>query len=43
MPPDMEENRRSFLATTVPLQEGLELSTSDHDAAQAVAAGLRDA
>ena len=38
-----EEDPRSFLATTAQLQEDLELSTSDHDAAQAVAAGLRDA
>ena len=41
MPPDMEETRSSFLATTVHLQEALELSNRDHDAAQAVSDGLR--
>ena len=40
---ETEEDPRSFLATTAQPQEDLELSTSDHDAAQAVAAGLRDA
>ena len=43
MHPGMEENPGSFLATTHPLEQDLELSTSDQDAAQAVAAGLRDA
>ena len=33
MPPDMEETRSSVLATTVHLQEALELSNRDHDAA----------
>ena len=37
------QDNSPFLATTVHLQEGLEVSTSDRDAAQAVAAGLRDA
>ena len=40
---ETEEDPRSFLATTAQLQEDLALSSSDHDAAQAVAAGLRDA
>ena len=40
---EAEDVRSSFLATTVHLQKGLEVSTSDRDAAQAVAAGLRDA
>ena len=40
---ETEEDRSSFLATTVHIPEGLEASTSDRDAAQAVAAGLRDA
>ena len=35
--------RSSFLATTVHLPEDLELSSRDHDAAQAVSDGLRDA
>ena len=35
--------RSSFLATTVRLTEDLELSSHDHDAAQAVSDGLRDA
>ena len=45
MTPDMEENPGSFLATTDPTRKDLDLdlSTSDHDAAQAVADGLRDA
>ena len=43
MTPDMEENPGSFLATTGPTRKNLDLSTSDQDAAQAVAAGLRDA
>ena len=40
---ETEEDRSSFLATTVHLQEDLELSSRDHDAAQAVSDGLRDA
>ena len=40
---ETEENRSSLLATTVHLQEDLELSSRDHDAAQAVSDGLRDA
>ena len=40
---DMEEDLPSVPATTVHFQEGLELSSSDQDAAQAVSAGLRDA
>ena len=40
---ETEEDPSSFLATTAQLQEDLEISTGDHDAAQAVAAGLRDA
>ena len=40
---ETEDVRSSFLATTVHLQEDLELSSRDHDAAQAVADGLRDA
>ena len=40
---ETEDVRSSFLATTVHLKDGIEISTSDHDAAQAVAAGLRDA
>ena len=43
MPADMEEDPSSFLATTGPTRQDLDLSTSDQDAAQAVAAGLRDA
>ena len=43
MPAGMQEDPGSFLATTHPLEQDLELSTSDQDAAQAVAAGLRDA
>ena len=39
---EAEDVRNSFLATTAQLQEDLELSTSDREAAQAVAAGLRD-
>ena len=40
---EAEDVRSSFLATTVHLQEDLELSSRDHDAAQAVSDGLRDA
>ena len=40
---EADQDNTYFLATTVQLQEGLEVSTSDRDAAQAVAAGLRDA
>ena len=40
---ETEDVRNSFIATTVHLNDGIEISTSDHDAAQAVAAGLRDA
>lgn len=40
---ETEDVRSSFIATTVHLKDGIEISTSDHDAAQAVAAGLRDA
>ena len=40
---ETEEDRSSFLATTGPTRKNLDLSTSDQDAAQAVAAGLRDA
>ena len=43
MSADREEERRSILATTVHLQEDLELSASDREAAEAVAEGLRDA
>ncbi len=43
MTSDTEEARRSIVATTAHLQEGLELSACDEEAAQAVAAGLRDA
>ena len=39
---DAEDIRSSFLATTVHLPEDLELSSRDHDAAQAVSDGLRD-
>ena len=42
-PMEAEDVRSSFLATTVHLQEDLELSSRDHDAAQAVSDGLRDA
>ena len=38
-----EDVHSSFLATTVHLQEDFELSSRDHDAAQAVGDGLRDA
>ena len=38
-----EDVRSSFLATTVHLKDGIEISTSDQDAAQAVKDGLRDA
>ena len=40
---ETEEDRSSFLATTHPPRHDLELSEQDQDAAQAVAAGLRDA
>ena len=40
---EAEDVRSSFLATTHPPRHGLELSEQDQDAAQAVAAGLRDA
>ena len=40
---ETEQDPSSFLATTVHIPEGLEASTSDRDAAHAVAAGLRDA
>ena len=43
MPVEVEEDRRSVLAAIGPLDQDLELSERDHDAAQAVAAGLRDA
>ena len=43
MAPDTEEDPGSFLATTGPVEQDLELSEQDRDAAQAVAAGLRDA
>ena len=43
MPADMEEDPSSFLAITGPTRKNLDLSTSDQDAAQAVADGLRDA
>ena len=43
MPADMEEDRRSVLATIGQLRESLVLSARDEEAAQAVAAGLRDA
>ena len=43
MSADMEEDPRSILAITGPTRQDLDLSTSDQDAAQAVAAGLRDA
>ena len=43
MSSDREGDRRSVLATIGPLDLDLELSERDHDAAQAVAAGLRDA
>ena len=43
MAADLEEERRSILAITGPTRQDLDLSTSDHDAAQAVADGLRGA
>ena len=43
MAPDMEEDRSSFLATTGPVEQDLELSEQDRAAAQAVADGLRAA
>ena len=43
VPADMEEDGSSFLATTGAIQQDLEPSNSDQGAAQAVAAGLRDA
>ena len=39
---EAEDVRSSFLATTVHLPEDLELSSRDHDAAQAVSDGLHD-
>ena len=41
MSADPEEERRSILASTTHLQEDLELSASDREAAEAVAEGLR--
>ena len=43
MPVEMKEPRRSVLAAIGHLQDGLEVSIRDRDAAQAVATGLRDA
>ena len=43
MAADPEEEHRSILAITSPTRQDLDLSTSDQAAAQAVAAGLRDA
>ena len=43
MPADMEEDGSSFLTTTDAIEQDLDLSNSDQGAAQAVAAGLRDA
>ena len=43
MPVEMKEPRRSVLAAIGHLQDGLEVSVRDRDAAQAVATGLRDA
>ena len=43
MAADPEEEHRSIPAITGPTRQDLDLSTSDQDAAQAVAAGLRDA
>ena len=43
MSADREEDRRSVLATIGQLRESLVLSARDEEAAQAVAAGLRDA
>ena len=43
MPAEMEEALRSVLATIGPLEQDLEMPDLDRDAAQAVAAGLRDA
>ena len=43
MPPDMEEDPSSFLATISPTGQDLELSEQDREATQAVADGLRDA
>ena len=43
MSPDREEDHRSVLATIGQLRESLELSARDEEAAQSVAAGLRDA
>ena len=40
---ESEEELRSVPATMARLEQGLEVSTSDRDAAQAVADGLRDA
>ena len=43
VPADMEEDGSSFLTTTDAIEQDLDLSNSDQGAAQAVAAGLRDA
>ncbi len=43
MSSDREEDHRSVLATIGQLRESLVLSARDEEAAQAVAAGLRDA
>ena len=43
MAADLEQEHRSILAITDPTRQDMDLSTSDQDAAQAVAAGLRDA
>ena len=43
MSADLKEARRSILARTAHLQEDLELSASDREAAEAVASGIRDA
>ena len=43
MPADAEEDRRSVLATIGQHRRSLELSARDEEAAEAVAAGLRDA
>ena len=43
MSSDREEDHRSVLATIGQLRESLELSARDEEAAQSVAAGLRDA
>ena len=43
VPADMEEDGSAFLTTTDAIEQDLDLSNSDQGAAQAVAAGLRDA